>query len=73
MALCHKITLSTHNISVTDILLIVLGQKHGRVYFARKRSDYLDETSTSDDSCIIIIDADDEQNKNSGTNNVQEH
>ena len=72
MALCHKITLSTHSISVTDILLIVLGQKHRRVYFARKRSDYLDKTSTSDDSSIII-DTDDEQNKNSGSNNVQEH
>jgi len=38
----------------------------------RDRSDYSEETATSDDSCFIIA-TDDEEHKNTGSNNVQEH
>jgi hypothetical protein len=41
-------------------------------FTGRKRSDYFEETSLSEDSCLVI-DTDVEQHNNPGSNNVQGH
>jgi hypothetical protein len=47
--------------------------QNGQCSFSgRKSSNYLEETSFSEDSCLII-DTDVEQHNNSGRNNVQQH